>query len=114
VGNGSTSRGPTPFRLNSEDDVHRLDGRRAMIKDAHGIRYLISDTHALDAASRRLLELYLWCRPPVIRLNGTGHPHGRRFPRLTLPARDVNPGKHAARLALLHFSHKLMNTNGFR
>jgi hypothetical protein len=54
-----TDRGPTRFLLNNEDDVHRLDGRRAMIKDAHGIRYLIPDTHALDAASRRLLERYL-------------------------------------------------------
>jgi hypothetical protein len=54
-----TDRGPTRFLLNNEDDVHRLDGHRAMIKDVHGIRYLIPDTRALDAASRRLLERYL-------------------------------------------------------
>jgi len=54
-----TDRGPTTFLLNSEDDVRRLDDHRALIKDAHGIRYFIPDTRALDAASRRLLERYL-------------------------------------------------------
>jgi hypothetical protein len=54
-----TDRGPTRFLLNSEDDVYRLDERRALVTDAHGIRYLIPDTTALDAGSRRLLERYL-------------------------------------------------------
>jgi hypothetical protein len=54
-----TDRGPTHFVVNSEDDVRRLDGRRAMIIDAHGVRYLIPDTRALDGGSRRLLERYL-------------------------------------------------------
>jgi Domain of unknown function (DUF1854) len=54
-----TDRGRTHFVLNSEDDVHRLDEDRALVTDAHGIRYLIPDTRQLDAASRRLLERYL-------------------------------------------------------
>jgi ATP-binding cassette subfamily B protein len=54
-----TDRGPTRFILNSEDDVHSLDSRRALIKDAQGLRYLIPDLRKLDATSRRLLERYL-------------------------------------------------------
>jgi hypothetical protein len=54
-----TDRGRTHFVVNSEDDVRRLDGRRAMIIDANGVRYLIPDTRALDAGSGRLLERYL-------------------------------------------------------
>lgn len=54
-----TERGRTSFVLNSEDDVHELDEHRALITDAHGIRYLISDIGQLDATSRRLLERYL-------------------------------------------------------
>ena len=54
-----TDRGSTRFLLNNEDDVHRLDEHRALITDAHGIRYLIPDTRQLDAVSRRLLERYL-------------------------------------------------------
>lgn len=54
-----TDRGRTSFVLNSEDDVHELDERRALITDAHGIRYLIPDIEQLDANSRRLLERYL-------------------------------------------------------
>lgn len=54
-----TDRGPTSFILGSEDDVHELDGRRALLTDTHGIRYLILDIEQLDANSRRLLERYL-------------------------------------------------------
>ena len=54
-----TDRGRVSFLLNSEDDVHELDQNRALITDAHGIRYLISDIEQLDANSRRLLERYL-------------------------------------------------------
>jgi hypothetical protein len=54
-----TDRGRTSFVLASEDDVHELDDRRALITDTHGIRYLISDIEQLDANSRRLLERYL-------------------------------------------------------
>jgi hypothetical protein len=54
-----TDRGRTRFLLNSEDDVHALDEHRALITDAHGVRYLIPDLTQLDAHSRRLLERYL-------------------------------------------------------
>jgi hypothetical protein len=54
-----TDRGRTRFVLNSADDVRRLDDRRALVSDAHGVRYLIADLRALDSASRRLLERYL-------------------------------------------------------
>ncbi len=54
-----TDRGRTRFLLNSEDDVHALDEHRALITDAHGIRYLIPNLTQLDAHSRRLLERYL-------------------------------------------------------
>lgn len=54
-----TDRGRTSFVLNSEDDVHELEERRALITDAHGIRYLIPAIEQLDATSRRLLERYL-------------------------------------------------------
>lgn len=54
-----TDRGKTRFTLNSEDDIHCLTGRRALIVDANGIRYLIPDIAALDARSRRLLERFL-------------------------------------------------------
>ena len=54
-----TDRGKTRFILNSEDDVRYLGENRAMVVDAHGIRYLIPDTSQLDPVSRRLLERYL-------------------------------------------------------
>jgi hypothetical protein len=54
-----TDRGLARFVLNSEDDVHALDEHRALLHDAHGVRYLIPDTRTLDATSRRLLERYL-------------------------------------------------------
>jgi hypothetical protein len=54
-----TDRGRARFVLNSEEDVRRLDENRALIRDAHGIRYLIASLDRLDAASRRFLERYL-------------------------------------------------------
>jgi hypothetical protein len=54
-----TDRGRARFLLHSADDVRRLDERRAMVIDAHGIRYLINDTEDLDSESRHLLERYL-------------------------------------------------------
>src|SRR5438128_1214475 len=54
-----TDRGRTQFLLGDEDDIHRLDGHRAVIVDTHVVRYLIPDTRALDAHSRRILERYL-------------------------------------------------------
>ncbi len=56
--NVETDRGPTSFVLKSEDDVRRLDDHRAMIIDAHGVRYLVN-TESIDRHSRRILERYL-------------------------------------------------------
>ena len=54
-----TDRGPTRFVLKIDEDVRRLDDRRAMVTDANGVSYLIPDLAALDAGSRRYLERYL-------------------------------------------------------
>jgi hypothetical protein len=54
-----TDRGQTTFLLGAEEDVHRLDGQRAIIVDTSGVRYLIPDIRALDSHSRRILERYL-------------------------------------------------------
>jgi len=54
-----TDRGVTTFLLSSDEDVYPLKGRRALITDSHGIRYLIDDLASMDANSRRLLERYL-------------------------------------------------------
>lgn len=54
-----TDRGRTQFVVNADDDVRRLDNRRALVVDTHGIRYLIDDVRALDAYSRRMLERFL-------------------------------------------------------
>ena len=54
-----TDRGETRFLLGNEEDVHRIDDKRAMIVDTNGVRYLIADIAALDGHSRRILERYL-------------------------------------------------------
>jgi hypothetical protein len=54
-----TDRGRTAFVLRSDEEVRRLDDRRAMVTDANGISYLIPDLASLDAASRHYLERYL-------------------------------------------------------
>jgi hypothetical protein len=54
-----TDRGRVCFVLNSADEVRRLDDGRAMVIDAHGIRYVIPNLSTLDGTSRRILERYL-------------------------------------------------------
>ncbi|MEX2140341.1 MAG: DUF1854 domain-containing protein [Pirellulales bacterium] len=54
-----TDRGRTRFVLKIDEDVRRLDDRRAMVTDSNGVSYLIPDLAALDAISRRYLERYL-------------------------------------------------------
>jgi hypothetical protein len=54
-----TDRGCTTFVLKIDEDVRRLDDRRAMVTDANGVSYLIADLETLDAGSRRYLERYL-------------------------------------------------------
>jgi hypothetical protein len=54
-----TDRGRTEFVVKNDDDVRRLDARRAIVVDSNGIRYMIDDTRELDAYSRRMLERFL-------------------------------------------------------
>lgn len=54
-----TDRGRTKFVLKSEGDVRRLDAQRALVVDAHGMRYMIANIDSLDRHSRRILERYL-------------------------------------------------------
>lgn len=54
-----TDRGGTTFEVESEDSVHRRAPRQVSIVDVRGIRYLIPDTRALDAHSRKVLEQFL-------------------------------------------------------
>lgn len=54
-----TDRGPTKFVLKSEDDVRRIGPQRALIIDAHGLRYLVPNARALDPRSRRVIEQYI-------------------------------------------------------
>lgn len=51
-----TDRGRTRFVLKAEEDFHRLGPHRAIIIDARGLRFLLSDVRQLDAASRRYAE----------------------------------------------------------
>jgi hypothetical protein len=54
-----TDHGATRFRLAGDDNVRRLDEKRAVVVDTHGIRYLIPDAQRLDAGSQRILGRYL-------------------------------------------------------
>jgi hypothetical protein len=54
-----TDRGPVRFTINGDDDVRHLGPNRALLVDAQGVRYLIPDVRTLDAASQRVLEVWL-------------------------------------------------------
>jgi hypothetical protein len=54
-----TDRGAVTFILKSDDDIRRLGENGVLIVDSEGVRYLIPDHTALDAASRRAVERYL-------------------------------------------------------
>lgn len=54
-----TDRGRTQFIVKNDDDVRRLDARRAIVVDANGVRYLIDEVKGLDPYSRRVLERFL-------------------------------------------------------
>lgn len=55
----TTDRGPVRFTVNGDDDVRHMGPHRALFVDAQGVRYLIPDIRKLDAASRRILEVWL-------------------------------------------------------
>ena len=54
-----TDRGPTRLTLNGEEDIRRLAGSALLIADSQGVQFKVSDMHALDRPSRRLLERFL-------------------------------------------------------
>jgi hypothetical protein len=54
-----TDRGPTSFVLKNEEAIRRLSSSRLLIADAQGVQYLVPDLHALDRASRKLIDRFL-------------------------------------------------------
>jgi hypothetical protein len=55
----TTDRGETETQVHVDDGLRRLGERGLLVIDIHGLRFLIPDTAALDAASRRILDRYL-------------------------------------------------------
>lgn len=54
-----TDRGGTSIVLKGEEAIRRISDRSLLVSDRHGIQFLIRDWHALDAASRRLLDRFV-------------------------------------------------------
>lgn len=54
----TTDRGPTVFRIETDESIQHLPGSRLVIIDDHNTRYLIPNVEALDRNSRRRLERY--------------------------------------------------------
>jgi hypothetical protein len=54
-----TDRGETTFVLAGEDDIRRMSASMLLVSDADGVQYLVRDHHALDRASRKLLDRFL-------------------------------------------------------
>ena len=54
-----TDRGVTTFTLKGEEDIRRLSGGTLLIADHGGVHFLLRNVHALDTASRRLLDHFL-------------------------------------------------------
>ena len=55
-----TDRGSTEFVLRCDEDIRRIGTQHALlVADAHGIQFLIPDSLALNAASRKILDRFL-------------------------------------------------------
>lgn len=54
-----TDRGEVRFVLKSEEAIRRLSDSGLLIADSQGIHFLVRDTRALDAASRKMLDRFL-------------------------------------------------------
>lgn len=54
----TTDRGPTVFRVETDESIQSLGGTRMVIIDNRNTRYLIPNVTLLDAHSRRRLERY--------------------------------------------------------
>ncbi|MDY0744411.1 DUF1854 domain-containing protein [Paucibacter sp. R3-3] len=55
-----TERGEAQFILKSEEDIRRLAEGRLLITSSHGIQFLVPDRFALDRASKKMLERFLY------------------------------------------------------
>ena len=53
-----TDRGPTTFRVETDENIQTLGGTRIVIIDSGNTRYLIPNIAALDRESQRKLERY--------------------------------------------------------
>ena len=53
-----TDRGPTTFRVETDESIQNLGGTRLVIIDDRNTRYLIPNIAALDRESQRKLERY--------------------------------------------------------
>jgi len=53
-----TDRGRVQFLLR-DDDIRRLGPTKAILVDAHGVRFYIPDSRQMDPKSRRILSQYL-------------------------------------------------------
>ena len=53
-----TDRGPTTFRVETDESIQTLGGTRIVIIDVRNTRYLIPNIAALDRESQRKLERY--------------------------------------------------------
>jgi hypothetical protein len=54
-----TDRGETQFVLKGEEDIRRISHSTLLIADSHGVEFLVRDLHALDKASRKMLDRFL-------------------------------------------------------
>ena len=54
-----TDRGDTEFVLKGEEDIRRLPGSALLIASSHGVQFIVKDTGALSAHSRKLLSRFL-------------------------------------------------------
>ena len=54
-----TDRGSARFVLKSEESIRRLSASSLLIADSQGIHFLVRDTQALDAVSRKVLDRFL-------------------------------------------------------
>lgn len=54
-----TDRGPTRFKLDSDEQIRKIGPYRMILTDASGVRYHVPDIRQLDTAGRRGLERHL-------------------------------------------------------
>ncbi len=58
--NVQTDRGATQFVLKAEEDIRRIGtGNALLVSDASGIHYRITDAHALNSSSKKILDRFL-------------------------------------------------------